>query len=192
MVTQALFAGVVALLIIQRLIELRRSRRNEAKLLAAGGREHGAWQLVLMKLLHGAWFASMLAEVFGLQRPMIPLVAAVAAAGVVSGQLLRYSAIRQLGWRWSVRVITVPGAPLVDAGVFRYLRHPNYLGVILEIASVPLLHGAVFTAFGFSIANAALLLARIRTEERALRLDNDYDRSFSRRRRLIPGRPART
>ena len=180
------------LLIIQRLMELKRSKRNETKLLAAGGREHGARQLILMKAIHGAWFASMVAEVFLLERPMIPAVTVAAAVGVVSGQLLRYAAIRQLGWRWSVRVITVPGAPVVDGGVFRYLRHPNYLGVILEIACVPLLHSAVLTTLGFSIANAALLLVRIRTEERALRLDNDYDRSFGRRRRLIPGRPART
>jgi methyltransferase len=192
MVTQTLFFGIVTLLMIQRLMELRRSRRNETKLLAAGGREHGAWQLVLMKLMHGAWFTSMVAEVYLLERPLVPAVAAAASVGFVSGQLLRYAAIRQLGWRWTVRVITVPGAPVVDGGVFRYLRHPNYLGVILEIVSVPLLHGAVLTALAFSIANAALLLLRIRTEEQALRLDNCYDRSFGHRRRLIPGRPART
>ena len=192
MVTRALFVGMVTLLVIQRLIELRRSRRNETKLIAAGGREHGARHLVVMKVLHGAWFASMVAEVFLLERPMVPAVAAVAAIGVVSGQLLRYAAMRQLGWRWSVRVFTVPGAPVVDDGVFLYLRHPNYLGVILEIAAVPLLHGAVLTALGFSIANAALLVVRIRTEERALQLDNDYDRRFGGRRRLIPGRPVRT
>ena len=192
MVTRALFVGAVVLLIIQRLIELRRSRRNETKIKAAGGREYGARHLVVMKMLHGAWFASMVAEVFVLERPMVPAVTALATIGLVSGQLLRYTAIRQLGWRWSVRVLTVPGAPVVDSGVFRYLRHPNYLGVILEIAAVPLLHCAFLTALGFSIANAALLVVRIRTEERALQLDNDYDRRFGRLRRLIPGRPVRT
>ncbi len=192
MVTRWLFVGGVVLLIVQRLMELRQSRRNETKIIAAGGREHGAGHLVAMKLLHGAWFASMVAEVFLLERPLIPAVSVLAAIGVVSGQLLRYAAMRQLGWRWSVRVFTIPGAAVVDGGVFRYLRHPNYLGVILEIAAVPLLHGAVLTALGFSIANAALLVVRIRTEERALQLDNDYDRRFGRRRRLIPGRAART
>lgn len=192
MVTRAIFAGVVVLLIIQRLVELRRSRRNETKIIAAGGWEHGAGHLVVMKLLHLAWFAGMLAEVFLLERPMVPAVAAVAAVAVVSGQLLRYAAIRQLGWRWSIRVFTIPGAAAIDGGVFRYLRHPNYLGVILEIAAVPMLHGAVLTSLAFSLANAALLAVRIRTEERALRLDNDYDRRFARRPRLIPGRRART
>ena len=93
---------------------------------------------------------------------------------------------------WSVRVFTVPGTPAVDGGAFRYLRHPNCLGVILEIAAVPLLHGAVLTALGFSLANAALLRVRIRIEERALQIDNDYDRLFGQRRRLIHGRRVRT
>ena len=192
MVTQTLFVGAVTLLIIQRLMELRRSRRNETKIIAEGGRECGAGHLVVMKVLHGTWFASMVLEVFLLERPMVPVVAAVAAIGLVSGQVLRYAAMRQLGWRWSVRVFTIPGAPVIDGGVFRYLRHPNYLGVILEIAAVPLLHSAFLTALGFSIANAALLVVRIRTEERALQLDNDYDRRFGSRRRLIPGRTQRT
>ena len=140
MVTQTLFVGAVTLLIIQRLMELRRSRRNETKIIAEGGRECGTGHLGVMKVLHGTWFASMVLEVFLLDRPMVPVVAAVAAIGLVSGQVLRYAAMRQLGWRWSVRVFTIPGAPVIDGGVFRYLRHPNYLGVILEIAAVPLLH----------------------------------------------------
>jgi methyltransferase len=86
----------------------------------------------------------------------------------VIGQSLRYAAIRTLGRRWTVRIVTLPDAPLVRSGIYRYLRHPNYLGVALEIAAVPLLHTAYLTAILFTLANACLLAVRIRAEERAL------------------------
>ena len=82
--------------------------------------------------------------------------------------------------------MTVPGAPVVDAGIYRWVRHPNYVGVALELAAVPLLHFAWITAVAFTVANGALLFWRIRTEERALGADNDYDRVFARRNRVLP------
>jgi methyltransferase len=59
----------------------------------------------------------------------------------------------------------LPGQPPVRHGIYRYLRHPNYLGVVLELLAVPLLHGAFLTALAFSVLNALLLYARIRTED---------------------------
>jgi len=81
---------------------------------------------------------------------------------------LRYWAIASLGDRWNVRVIVVPGEALVVSGPYRYVRHPNYLAVAVEIATLPLIHGAYLTAIAFSAMNAALLRVRIRTEEAAL------------------------
>jgi methyltransferase len=64
--------------------------------------------------------------------------------------------------------MTVPGGALVRHGIYRYIRHPNYLGVELEILAVPLLHSAYFTAAAFGVANLLLLHDRIRREEQAL------------------------
>jgi methyltransferase len=113
----------------------------------------------------------MIVEVVGLARPFVPVLAAGALLILVIGQSLRYAAIRTLGWRWTVRIMTLPDAPLIRSGIYRYLRHPNYLGVALEIAAVPLLHTAYLTAVLFTLANACLLAVRIRAEERALRVD---------------------
>jgi methyltransferase len=74
----------------------------------------------------------------------------------------------------------------VQAGIFRWIRHPNYLGVVLEIAALPLIGGAYVTAIAASIANAILLRARIRAEEHALRVDNDYDARLGGRPRWLP------
>lgn len=168
MVTRWVFTGLVGLLALQRLFELRLSARNESIIRARGGREHAAWQAGAMKVLHGSWFIAMLLEVYTLRRPFLPGVSLPALLTLIVGQSLRYAAIRSLDWRWTVKVMTLPGLPRVQKGIYRYLRHPNYLGVILEIFAVPLLHSASVTAILFSLANLLLLRARIRTEDQAL------------------------
>ena len=170
MVTRLLFLGFAASLGLQRLFELRLSKRNEQRILQRGGREHTPETYHWIVTLHAAWFAAMLLEVFAGRRKFHPRLAALAFSLFAAGQALRLAAIRTLGWRWSTRVMTVPGpegAP-VQHGIYRYLRHPNYLGVELEILAAPLLHSAYLTSVVFGIANALLLRDRIRREEQAL------------------------
>ena len=166
--TRLLFLGFVAALGVQRLFELRLSRRNEQRMLRVGGREHASETYLWIVTLHAAWFASMLLEVFAGRRKFRPRLATFSFALFAAGQALRLTAIRTLGWRWSTRVITVPGEVPVRHGIYRYIRHPNYLGVELEILAVPLLHSAYLTSALFGVANLLLLRDRIRREERAL------------------------
>ena len=170
MVTRLLFAGFVAALGLQRLFELRLSRRNELRMRQRGGREHASQTYRWILTLHAAWFAAMILEVFAGRRRFHPLLAASAFGVFAAGQALRLTAIRTLGWRWSTRVMTVPGpeGSPVQHGIYRYIRHPNYLGVELEILGAPLLHSAYLTAAAFGLANALLLRDRIRREEQAL------------------------
>jgi methyltransferase len=163
-----IFALFIGLLAVQRLWELRLSRRNEEWLRAAGGKEHTHDYFTWMKLLHSSWFGAMLLEVWRLKRPFRPALAVFSFMLFLTGQSLRYAAIRRLGRRWSVRVITLPGLPPITRGIYRYLRHPNYLGVSLEIAAVPLLHGAYLTAIVYSALNGLILKYRIQVEEEAL------------------------
>jgi methyltransferase len=183
MVTRRIFAGLVLLLAIQRLAELHISRQHEAKMLAQGGREAGAEHFGLMKAMHVSWFVSMLVEVFLLKRPFIPWLAGLASLFVALGQSLRLAAIRTLGWRWSLRIISMPEETPVQEGIYLHIRHPNYLGVILEILAVPLLHSAYLTSLVFSLLNAAMLRVRIRTEENAI---YDYQKVFHNAPRFLP------
>ena len=160
----AVLAGVGAL----RLAELRLSARNAEALRARGGVEHAAGQMPAMRALHTAWFALSLAEVWTAQPPVRPALAAAGLGGLAAGMALRAASQRALGDRWTATVMTVPGEPRVTSGVFRLGRHPNYAGVAVEIAAVPMIHGAWRTAAAFSALNAAMLAARIRAEERAL------------------------
>ncbi len=168
--TRLLFLGFVAALGVQRLFELRLSRHNERMMRQRGGREHTPEMYRWIVTLHTAWFAAMLLEVFAGGREFHPRLAAPACGLFAAGQVLRLTAIRTLGWRWSTRVMTVPGpagAP-VQRGIYRYIRHPNYLGVQLEIVAAPLLHSAYLTSAVFGVANALLLRERMRREEQAL------------------------
>jgi methyltransferase len=170
-VTRLLFLGFVAGLGLQRLFELRLSRRNERMMRQRGGREHAPETYLWIVGLHSAWFTAMLLEVFAGRRTFRPRLALPAFAAFAAGQALRLTAIHTLGWRWSTRVMTVPGGARVQHGIYRYLRHPNYLGVQLEIVSAPLVHSAYLTSAIFGVANVLLLRDRIRREEQALGAD---------------------
>ena len=154
---------IVLLVAAQRLAELVHSRRNTRRLLAEGGVEHGAGRYPLLVLLHTAWLAALFL--------LVPTDAAVSwplIAVYLLLQAARVWAVASLGRFWTTRVITLPDAPLVARGPYRWLKHPNYLVVAGEIAVLPLAFGAWELALGFSLANAALLADRIRLEDRAL------------------------
>jgi methyltransferase len=185
MVTRWIFTVFLALLGLQRIFELRLSNRHENKLIEKGAKLYGVAQFKVMKAMHFSWFLAMLFEVFHFQRPFIPRLAKLAAILFMAGQALRYSAIRTLRQRWTASVCVLP-APPVKQGIYRYIRHPNYLGVILEIVAVPLLHSAYWTAAVFSLFNAALLQARIRLEERALSDLCNYQSLFREQPKLFP------
>ena len=154
---------VLALVALQRVVELFYSARNTRRLLARGGVEIGAAQYPFIVMLHAAWLASMAIFIPASTLPNWWLLGLYAAL-----QPLRLWTIATLGPYWTTRIITVPGAPLVRPGPYRFFRHPNYVVVCAEIAVLPLAFGAIEIAIIFSILNASLLSWRIRTEERAL------------------------
>ncbi len=160
------YFALMALVGLERVAELVVSRRNAAWSLARGGVERGAEHYPVMVVLHTAFLIGCVVE--GSQRAFTPALGWPMLALVVAAQALRWWVITTLGPRWNTRVIVVPGLPLVTGGPFRYLRHPNYLAVVVEGFALPLVHGAWITALVFSLANAWLLWVRIGVENRAL------------------------
>ena len=155
--------AILALVTLQRLAELWLANRNTKALLASGGEEHGAVHYPLFVVLHGGW--------------LVALFVSVSAETVVIWSLIglflllqfgRVWVIRTLGRFWTTRVITVPEAPLITGGPYRWVRHPNYLVVALEIPVLPLAFGLWEIAAVFTALNVALLSYRIRFEDRVL------------------------
>jgi methyltransferase len=159
---------LVALVALMRLIELRISRRHVAELKARGGVEVGANHYPWIVFVHLSFLVGCPLEVWLLDRPWFAGLGLPMLGLFAIGMGLRYWTIRTLGARWSTRVIVVPGEPLVTTGPFRVLRHPNYLGVVLELVALPMVHTAWITAVLVSIANGLVLRRRIAVETAAL------------------------
>lgn len=155
---------LIALVAVQRLAELAYARRNTRTLLARGGVETGAGHYPLFVVLQGGWLAAM----FVLTEPdPSPQWALLAAFAILQG--LRVWVIATLGPYWTTRIIVVPGAVPVAHGPYRWLRHPNYLIVALEVPILPLALGLPWVALVLGGLNAGLLFYRIRVEDRARR-----------------------
>jgi methyltransferase len=180
----AAYAGFLGLLGVERLVELRLSRRNASLAFAEGGREVGQAHYRVMTAMHLAFLVCALLEPVVFERPFPGTLGFVALGVAVLAQALRYWAISTLGTRWNTRVIVLPDAAPVTGGPYRFVRHPNYAAVVLELAVVPLIHGAWLTAAVFSVANAVLLTWRIRVEETAL--GAQWQAAFADRARFLP------
>jgi methyltransferase len=164
----AFLIGFLALVIVQRLLELQLAQRNAQWARAQGAKEYAPEHYPLIVALHVAWIAAMTIESFA-RGPALGWLWPVWLVVFALAQLGRYWAISSLGPYWNTRILIVPGGSRVRRGPYRFLNHPNYVVVALEILSGPLIFGAWTTAIVFSLLNAALLLGvRIPAETRAL------------------------
>ena len=162
-----LFWIIIAILGIQRLIELLIARRNERIVKSNGAREYDQKGYKLIVLMHIAFFISLISEYvsFGktLNHYWIPLVILFLLA-----QALRYWAITSLGYYWNTKILVTPNTSPISRGPYKYIRHPNYLAVIVEIAVIPLIFSCYLTSIIFTILNLIVLRRRIQIEEHAL------------------------
>lgn len=158
---------ILTVILVQRIAELLHSAHNAKVLRAMGAAESGAGHYPLLVAVHVGFLV------------MLPLEVLVAGTGPdsfwplwlglwVGAQLLRYCAVRALGVRWNVRIWTLPGALPIRSGPYRFLRHPNYVAVIVELMAAPLLFGAWRTAIVVAVLNAIALAIRIPAEEHAM------------------------
>ncbi len=164
----AVFVGFILLVGAERLTELVVSRRHIAWSLARGGREFGQGHYPAMVALHAALLVGAVVEVLAFRRPFLPWLGWPMLVIVLATQALRWWCVRTLGHRWNTRIVLVPGEPLVTAGPYQWLRHPNYVAVVTEGVALPLVHTAWVTALVFTALNAWLLTVRISAENAAL------------------------
>ena len=157
----------VALLIyvtLERLFELVIARRNTAKLMSRGAVEVGAAHYPIMIALHISWLVAIVGWVmfatYEVSAPFLVLYILL--------QGFRLWVMATLGPYWTTRIITLADAPLIKRGPYRFVRHPNYVVVTLEIVVLPLVFGAWHIALVFTVLNALMLRTRIEAENAAL------------------------
>ena len=157
--------SILALVSLQRLVELHIARRNTKRLIANGGVEISSGHYPLIVIFHAIWLAGLWYVAWN----STTAVNWTWAFTYLVLQAARGWIIAALGSRWTTRIIVVPGEKLVSAGPYKYFRHPNYMIVAAEIFILPLVFGNWWYAIIFGCINLALLFWRIREEESALK-----------------------
>lgn len=164
------FFTIVGIVGLQRAVELLIAKRNRERIKAKGGYEAGADHYKFLVGLHALFFLGMTGEVLWRSAlgGSLPDWWFLPFGLFVCAQALRVWCISALGPFWNTRIYVLPGMKLVRKGPYRYLRHPNYLVVTIELAMLPLVFQAFITASVVTVLNALLLKQRISLEERAL------------------------
>ena len=163
----SLFIIFIIFLALQRILELRLAKKNEIIVRNEGAVEYDRDGYKYIVYLHIAFFISLLLEKFLLNRGFNSLSLPLFVIFIFA-QLLRYWAITSLGKYWNTRILVVHDANLIVDGPYRYIRHPNYIAVITEIAVIPLIFSCYITCIIFSTLNLIALRRRISIEESAL------------------------
>jgi methyltransferase len=176
---------LLAMLVVERIFELNLARRNARRAFDRGAIEVGQVHYRVMVAFHALFIVSCVVEAAFFPHTLPSIIAWIALSGEICAQALRYWAVSTLGDRWNTRIVVTPEREPVTTGPYRFMRHPNYLAVVIEIAAVPMIGGAIFTAIAFSIGNALILAVRIPAEERAM--GAHYEDALGSRRRFIPG-----
>lgn len=162
------YSLLIVAVALERLAELAVSKRNLAWSRARGGVESGFGHYPFMVVLHSALLVGCLVEAGLAHRAFLSWLGWPMLALVLGSQALRWWCIRTLGPQWNTRIVIVPSMSAVTTGPYRWLRHPNYLAVVVEGAALPLVHTAWITAAVFTVLNAVLLRVRIGAEQQAL------------------------
>jgi methyltransferase len=181
------YLGLLLVVALLRIYELQISHRHQREMVA-----HGASKVVdpvfrPMVVLHTGVLVGVAAEVVFLRRPFYPMLAAICFAIFLAANVLRWWVIRTLGDHWNVQVMNSTGMGVITAGPFRYVRHPNYAAVFVEMLALPLIHSAWITAGIGSAAHALILSRRIHTEEQVLFSDAHYREAMYGKPRFVPG-----
>lgn len=179
------FGAVLAFVVLQRLVELVVATRNAAYIKSLGGYEVGTSHYPYIVALHACFFISLWAEVY--ERGQIAALPYFVPLGLfVLAQGLRGWILLSLGRFWNTRIFVLPRSETVVRGPYRFLRHPNYTVVAIELFTLPLAFGVPLTAILFSALNLLVLRVRIRAEEQALSEVTAYAEQMRTRPRFLP------
>ena len=164
-----LFYILILFVIIQRITELSVSKRNEKWLLSQGAVEYGKEHYRFIVIMHAMFFVSMIAEYnFKSVHNDLNIINYLFLVFFALLQIMRFWVIHSLGKFWNTRIIRVPGSDLVKSGPYKFLKHPNYVIVALEIFCLPMIFGLYYTAIIFTILNSLILYIRIKEENKVL------------------------
>jgi len=184
--SRELYVALVAIVAALRIVELGVSKRHQRELAERGARKADDPQFPAMVVLHTCVLAGAAAEAVFLKRPFYPVLGSMMGALFLGANALRWWVIGTLGPHWNVQVVRSTGLGVVSDGPYRYVRHPNYVAVFVELLAVPLVHGAWITAAVGAVLHVLVLRRRIALEDSVLLADEGYRRVMGGKPRFVP------
>ena len=160
-----IFTIFILFLIFQRLAELYVSSKNEKWLLKNGAVEYGKEHYPFMVAMHTLFIISVIAEYMWRDDTVVNYALIILFFVLI---VIKAIVISTLGHYWNTKIYKVPGTRPVATGIYKYIKHPNYIIVICEIAIIPLAFGLYYTAVVFTLLNAIMLTVRIKKENEVL------------------------
>jgi len=185
------FLSLLAAVGVGRLLEMRLSRRHQRALAARGARREPEPGFAAMVALHTGVLVAAAVEVVALRRPFVPALGVPALVVFALANALRWWVIATLGPHWNVQVVGSLSLGVVTAGPYRFVRHPNYVAVFVELLALPLVHGAWLTALVGAALHVGVLRRRLALEEAVLAADATYRAAMAHKPRFVPRPRAR-
>jgi methyltransferase len=182
-----LFLVLLVAVAATRVFELRISKKHQREITSRGGAKAKDPVFPCMAMFHTLVLIGAAAEVAFLHRPFIPALAIPMLALFILSNIVRWWVIRTLGEHWNVQVMDSTKLGVITTGPFRYVRHPNYAAVFVEMIALPLIHTAWITALAGAVAHAIVLTFRLSAEERVLFADSQYAAAMRSKPRFLPG-----
>jgi methyltransferase len=182
-----LFLALLLAVAAMRIVELRISKRHQQDMAARGAAKAKDPIFRWMATFHTLVLVGAAAEVVLLGRPFLPALAIPMTVLFVIANIVRWWVIRTLGEHWNVEVMDSTRLGVITTGPFRYVRHPNYAAVFVEMIALPLIHTAWITALVGAVAHVFILSGRLAAEEHVLFANPDYAAAMSGKPRFLPG-----
>ncbi|HXN51262.1 MAG TPA: isoprenylcysteine carboxylmethyltransferase family protein [Candidatus Acidoferrum sp.] len=186
-ITVVAYLALLLAVALLRIFELGVSRRNQQQMIAQGATKVNNPRFRWVVLVHTAVLIGAALEVVLLRRPFIPTLAAVMFFLFLASNAVRLWVVRAMGKHWNVQVMNSMGLGVVTSGPFRFVRHPNYAAIFVEMFSLPLIHTAWITALLGCVGYAITISQRIAVEESVLFANPDYRAAMAGKPRFLPG-----
>jgi methyltransferase len=185
-ISEYAYLGLLALVGLGRLVEVRHSARNQERLATRGVEKIAEPHFRWMVALHAGVLIAAALEVVLLRRPLIPALAATMGAVFLAANAVRGWVMATMAGHWNVQVMASTRLGVVTRGPYRWVRHPNYAAVFVELIALPLIYTAWITALAAAAGNAWVLAKRLAVEEKVLAADPAYQAAMLAKPRFVP------
>jgi protein-S-isoprenylcysteine O-methyltransferase Ste14 len=125
---------------------------------------------------------------FCLSKPVVFFWEGIGLPLIIGGLIIRWTAILQLGNLFTVDVAITDKAHLKTDGIYKKIRHPSYLGMLLVVTGFAATMSSFYSFLALVVPVFTAIVYRISVEEKVLitEFGNSYVRYMESTKKIIP------